>query len=229
MAELNEEMFKNGYNPRSFTINDHMKKGEKVLWHQKPKAKSYVASQVAGLTPFAIIWLLIDSIFIVSFFAFGNGGIPLYVYIILIGFFAIHLMPVWLWIGSIVRAFKAVKYIEYYITNLRVLKADTTYAMEIAEEINIADITDVELKKTWFDKLSMVGDVDIVAGETTIKLYDIREPEKIHAIFYNIKSKYKNLASIPVYRFCEYCGRELVDKEFKCASCGALYTTRDVE
>ena len=227
MSELNEEMFKKAYKASSLTIKDHLQKNEKILWHQKPKAKSYIASQVAGLTPFAIIWLLFDSIAIFSVIAFGD--FPTYVYFILVVFFGVHLTPVWIWIAGIVKAYREVKNTEYYITNLRVIKVDLSYSVQISEFVNISEITDVDLTKSWFDKISKVGDIKILAGEDTLKLYDIREPEKIYTIFSRIKEKYKNLSGLPDYKFCEYCGRELGEDENNCQSCGAAYNNKGVK
>lgn len=55
------------------------------------------------MLPFAIIWLMFDSIFIIGFITSGSF-IEMLWYII--PFFALHLMPVWIWLSNVLTAKK---------------------------------------------------------------------------------------------------------------------------
>ena len=223
MNELNEQMFQENYYTRT-TINDYLKKGERILWHEKPKAKSYVFSQVAALTPIALIWLIIDGSIIGSVFAFQN--LPGFALIFIVGFFALHLMPVWIWLASFFKSYNQIKDTEYYITNNRVIITNFPQSRDI-KEINISNIKDVTLSKKGIDKLVRVGDIAII-GEvgTAITLYDITEPEKIYGIFEKVKSSYSNLEGLPASKICEYCGNTINKELNKCEGCGALFNEK---
>ena len=41
--------------------------GEQVLWSGKPKKSAFLINNVLTMLPFALIWLLFDSIFIIAF------------------------------------------------------------------------------------------------------------------------------------------------------------------
>lgn len=220
MTELNAEMFNKEFNYKNLSVNDYLAKGEKILWHQKPKAKSYVVSNVLSLTPFALIWLLFDSCFIVGITL--AGSIPFFAIIILVVFFILHLTPVWIWIGGMVKAYKEIKNTEYYITNKRIIVTNFPNKIEI-KEMNISEIKHVNLKKTGIDKMVKVGDVEILSEDKSIILYDIKEPEKIYTIFDKIKNKFENLGNLPICKICEYCSSKIKDDENKCSSCGATY------
>ena len=224
MAELNEQMFRDDYK-ENVTINDYLSKGERILWHEKPKAKAYVFSQVSALTPVALIWLFFDgSIIGAILFTDAIMDAPFPMLLFLIGFFALHLTPVWIWLGSFFKSYSDIKNTEYYITNKRVIVTNFPKSHEI-QEVNISDIQDVSLSKKGIDKLVRVGDIEIISKSgSLVNLHDIREPEKIYNIFEKIKSNYANLKGLPSYKICEYCGNTINEKSKKCESCGAQYT-----
>ena len=92
--------------------------GEAILWRGKPKRSAFIATKSLTLMPIAIIWLILDMNFIIAAF---SGGEMLF---FLIPFFALHLMPVWIWLGSMLTAGKRWKNTNYYVdlrnANLRI-------------------------------------------------------------------------------------------------------------
>nr|MBE6544590.1 hypothetical protein [Oscillospiraceae bacterium] len=62
--------------------------GEKTIWRGKPKRSAFVATKSLTMLPIAIIWLIIDSQFILT--SFEDGEFLWFI----IPFFALHLMPV---------------------------------------------------------------------------------------------------------------------------------------
>ena len=89
--------------------------GETVLWRGKPKKSAFIAGRSLTMLPIAVIWLIIDMGFIANAF---SGGEMLF---FLIPFFALHLMPVWIWLGSTLTAGKRWKNTMYYVTNRRII------------------------------------------------------------------------------------------------------------
>lgn len=88
--------------------------GEAILWRGKPKKSAFIAAKSLTLMPIAIVWLCIDSTVIISAF---NGQAPWFI----IPFMLLHLMPVWLWLGSMLTAGRRWKNTNYYVTNRRVI------------------------------------------------------------------------------------------------------------
>ena len=103
MREIDERFFvnENKGKKNKVKIEDVLLPGEKILWRGKPKKLSYVLYKCIKLIPIAIIWGAIDFGVLFTIFKDGAGqGIVFF----LVPFFAIHLLPVWLCIGSIVKA-----------------------------------------------------------------------------------------------------------------------------
>lgn len=48
-------------------IDDLLEKEEKILWRGKPKKNAFIINKARTMFPFAIIWLLVDSIVIYAF------------------------------------------------------------------------------------------------------------------------------------------------------------------
>jgi len=226
MAEITREMFNINDDNQNRTINDYLIKGEKILWHEKPNAKSFVWSKVSGIAPFALIWLIIDMSIIFSILFISNN-LPVAVCIFLIIFFLIHLAPVWVCINMIVKSRTEAKCTEYFITNKRVIVSLLPRSLQI-KEINIKDINSVSLSQKLLDGLLKVGDITIsTENKKTITLFDIKQPEKIYTIFQKVKNNFKNLKDLPEVIVCEYCGTTLSSGSKKCESCGAVYNEND--
>ena len=80
--------------------------GEEELWSGKPKKSAFMFNQIMTMAPIAIIWLAFDSTFLGLMLSDGDflGEAGFGMLIFLIGFFALHLMPVWIWLGNIITA-----------------------------------------------------------------------------------------------------------------------------
>lgn len=85
--------------------------GEYILWKGKPKKSAYIADKALSLMPIAIIWIIFDFNFLRM--AGGNG--------MLLIFLAVHMFPVWLWIGSAVTSVIQWRNEDYFLTNKRVI------------------------------------------------------------------------------------------------------------
>lgn len=152
--KLFDNKYNNFYNV-TYDLEKILEPGERIIWEGIPKKNAYCINSIAALTPFALIWLLFDSIFIIPAIL---GGVDIFLAMILIAFFSIHLMPVWVWIGQMITANKKWKNVKYALTDRRVLIQDKTMGFV---EIYYKDIRKVDFYNFGLDKFFGVGDVHI--------------------------------------------------------------------
>ena len=220
MKEINENFFKSEINNRQIT--DLLMKDEKILWKGTPKKLAYVLSKSIGMIPFALIWLFIDmSIIITLITSTNNSGLP---FLIIIPFFALHLLPVWICIAQIIKACKEMKHIEYVITNKRIFEVFGQKNKYIRSQLNISDIKNSNLKINGIDRFLKVGDIYISGKNSkTFVLFDIPNSEFISTKINELADKTNSTPS-QFYSHsyeCEHCGTYYDKRKNKCPSCGA--------
>ena len=140
--EINENFFKT---PENNTVESFLNEDERILWRGRAKKSAYILGKSLSMAPFALIWLIFDSIFI--FLMFFVADVPPSAYFFIIPFFAVHLMPVW-------------RTIEYVITNKRIIEFRGEPKF-IYTSINFERIVDVSLRVNFIDKILGVGDITI--------------------------------------------------------------------
>ncbi len=158
------------------SVEDVLYDGEKVLWKGKPNAKSYVLAAMMRMLPIAIIWLIFDGAFIIGIsIGISQESIPLGILGFIIPFFLLHLMPVWMWIGNTVRAFREVKNLEYAITDKRIIIRSGVIGIDF-KFINYTEIDSVNVKVGFIDKIFKVGDIYINSSVNSGVLWDVSNP-----------------------------------------------------
>lgn len=222
MKELNDNYFdKNQSVQKEIQFEDLLKKGEKILWKGRPKKFSYALSSSIKFFPFALIWALIDFGFI---FAIINSGVTnKFLIMFLIPFFALHLFPVWLFIGMFIKGFKDLKGVKYIITNRRVVVFRNYNQFEL-KEIEIENLSQVKLTRGVIDKMLKVGDIEIQSDiSEVLKFSDVFDSEfltkKLNEIILN-----KSSIGVDIYKehfVCEHCGSYCDINLSKCPNCGA--------
>lgn len=160
--------------------------GEKELWSGKPKKKAFILNQILGMAPIAIIWLLFDGGFITMFFS-GMGeesneiGNMLF---FLVPFFALHLMPVWIWLSQVFTANKKWQNTKYYVTDKRIIIQNGLFA-ENYQSIYYKDIRNVNLHVGIIDKMLGVGDIRFDLG---YNFHSNKNSMNINAAFLDIEN-----------------------------------------
>lgn len=146
-------------------FDDMIGRNEKVLWKGKPDFKCFILESIFNpMLPFAIVWALFDSMFIVAFFAgFHHGqGMPKelvnYSVVPLIGFFALHLMPVWIYLGGVIFSFLRYQHTEFAITDRGVYCSGGIFAQTF-ENKPFAELSHVNIHRGIIDQMLGVGDV----------------------------------------------------------------------
>ena len=187
----------------NFFVDDNSQKGnfgikemldgsqdERILWEGKPDKRSFVLGRVLQMMPFALIWLLFDGFVIGMIIAFATG-LPWFIYLFFVVFFALHLTPVWIWIANVVSAFRRLKNTEYAFTDKRIIIKTGFFAK--FDSVYYSDVASVNLHIGFIDRICKVGDVVIrtTAGDT-YQVEDIKNPyfiiERLQKITMDIKT-----------------------------------------
>lgn len=126
--------------------------GETIFWSGKPKKKAFVAAQSLTMLPIAILWICFDSVGIAAIF--GSGGFQL----MMLAFFAFHLMPVWIWLGSVLTAPRRWNNTNYYVTNRRIIIQGGFFSSN-EKSLFFKDIRSVQNKVGLFDKVFGTGTI----------------------------------------------------------------------
>ncbi len=131
--------------------------GESVLWRGKPKRSAFIATKSLTMLPIALIWLLLDMNFIGV--AFSGGEMLGF----LIPFFALHLMPVWIWLANALTAGRRWKNTNYYVTNRRIIIQGGFLAVN-ETSLFYKDLRNAQLRIGLLDKLFSTGDIVFDTG-----------------------------------------------------------------
>ena len=155
------------YGENYVNISAVLTAGESVIWSGKPKKGAFIINRIMTMAPFAILWLCIDGALIFNLLSDGFGGMGS-MGIFMIGFFALHLMPVWIWLGNILSAKKVWDNTEYVLTNKRVIIQSGFVGMDY-QSVFYSDINNVQLRVGLVDKILGVGDIylDTTQGKKT--------------------------------------------------------------
>lgn len=178
---INENYFDDKNRQYYCDIGEMLSKDEEIQWEGKPKRFAYTCSLAGPLFVFALIWLCFDGFFIYMLASSGAWeGMEFFMRLGLVGFFAIHLMPVWITISKIVRSIIERRNVRYVLTNKRILIR--TGIIPDIKIIDYKDVTSVTCKVGAIDKMLGVGDIYIShvghAGHKIV-LFDISDPRKV--------------------------------------------------
>ena len=140
------EDFESGY------AHPALSAGETILWQGKPKRGAFIATKSLTMLPIAVIWLIWDLNFIGA--AFSGGEMLGF----MIPFFALHMMPVWIWLGNVLTAGRRWKNTNYYVTNRRIIIQGGFLAVN-ETSVFYKDLRNAQLRIGLLDKVFGTGDV----------------------------------------------------------------------
>lgn len=153
---------------------------EIILWRGKPQRKGFVATRSLSLLPIALIWLVLDLSILMP--ALGQGEMLGF----LIPFFALHMMPVWIWLGNVFTAGKRWKNTAYYATNRRLI-IQTGYLAVNETSVFYKDIRNTQVRIGLLDKMFGTGDILIDDGyyrsknrTPTHMFEDLENPQQVY-------------------------------------------------
>lgn len=132
---------------------------EKIMWEGKPNKKCFIFESIFNpLMPFALIWAIIDFgiIGFASFGELGNGESNILLF--LIPFFALHLMPVWIYLGGILMTRKRYNNTYYIVTDRSIYMSSGVFTKKVQTK-PFAEMSHINLHRGIFDQMFNVGDI----------------------------------------------------------------------
>lgn len=132
---------------------------ERIIWEGKPNKKCFIFEAIFNpLLPFAVIWGALD--FSIIGFGFkdmiSDGGASMALFMIF--FFALHLMPVWIYLGGALLSFLRYKNCYYIVTDRAVYVSGGIITRSVNTK-PFAEMNSVNLHRGVFDRMFNVGDI----------------------------------------------------------------------
>ena len=158
-------------------LNSMIADNENILWYGKPNKKCFLLEAIFNpLLPFALLWGLIDFSFIGMFLAKGQQGNqpPL---LMIIPFFALHLMPVWIYLAGVFLSFKNHKNTCFVVTEKGIYSSGGFFSCYFKHKA-YTEIADISVRQGFFDRRLNVGDV-VIADRNRIVDPDINDLQKL--------------------------------------------------
>ena len=132
---------------------------ERIKWEGKPNKKCFIFESIFNpMLPFAILWGVID-FSIIGFGFFGERTREMsHMLPFLIGFFAIHLMPVWIYLSGVLLARRRYKNTNYIVTDRAIYTSQGVFSKKVQSK-PFAEMSHIDLNRGFFDQRFGVGDV----------------------------------------------------------------------
>lgn len=141
---------------------------ENILWRGKPNKKCFILECIFNpMLIFALIWGGIDLGFIgASVWASSQEGAGSMLWFI-IPFFALHMMPVWIYLGGIITCVLKYKHVEYIVTDKGIYISGGLFTFNY-EMKPFTDLSHINIHRGIFDQMLGVGDVIMECGHTAV-------------------------------------------------------------
>ena len=146
-------------------------KDEKILWKGKPNKRCFILEGIFNpMLPFALIWFLVDSLFIASFIGgAATSGAPAVFSILPLIFFLFHLMPVWIYLGGVIFVFRRYQHTEYIVTDKGVYISGGLFSYTCNMK-PFTELARVNIHRGIIDQIIGVGDV-VLTSNNVADLY----------------------------------------------------------
>ena len=131
-------------------------KGEKILYAGKPDKKCFIFESIFNpLLPFAVLWGLFDMFFIGAAFSSDKADEAAF---FIIPFMALHMMPVWLYMGGALLSVRRYRNTAYIVTDKGIYASGGIFARTYKSK-PFAELSHVDLHRGIFDQWFGVGDI----------------------------------------------------------------------
>lgn len=150
---------------------------EEVLYAGKPNKKCYLFESIFNpMLPFAVLWAVIDFGIIGSSNLFDlPGNMSLFI----LGFMALHLMPVWIYLAGVLFSFRKYRNTAYIVTDRAIYISSGILSHTILTK-PFAEMSHIDLHRGIFDQIFGVG--DIIATSNQLLPNGKNTPIKISSI-----------------------------------------------
>lgn len=144
-----------------YKVSDDLKSmmnNERIVWSGRPKKSCFVLECIFNpMLIFAFIWFMFDFMFISQIFSSDLSELDSSVWMF-VGFFALHLMPVWIYLGGVIFSFRKLKNTEYAITDRGIYVTSGCFAKQYNFK-PFTDLSHVYIHRGVLDQMLGVGDV----------------------------------------------------------------------
>lgn len=168
------------------SLKDLINPGETLLWTGKPHKWSFILRPLLAMLPFVLLWCVFD--FTIIGFIVSSGELG-EIWWFVVPFFAIHLMPLWSFIGQCITRNLEYKNVEYGITDTRVICRGGALGIDI-NSIDFSEIDGVKLNVGALEKLFFHCGSVIVHGD------NLKDPQIIFVGIKDYINVYKRLQSL---------------------------------
>lgn len=190
MAKLDKDYFQIEEGMKQNEIKDILSDDEEVLVNLKPNRKVYLLESIFKGLPVVLIWLAADTFAITMIASTGTMYEP-WLIAFFIFFFALHLIPVWIYIYSIIKVIVSYKNLEYVFTDKRIIVRSGLIGIDF-KYVYYYEINSVTVNVGLFDRMFKVGDIIIKSNNQVVKVNDISYPykysDKIQEIVRDLKA-----------------------------------------
>lgn len=136
---------------------------ENILWRGKPNKKCFILESIFNpMLPIAIVWCIFDLSVIGMSFGIGDG-----IELFILAFMAIHMMPVWIYIGGVIMSCRKYRNTAYIITDKGIYISSGMFSKQF-EMKPFTDLSHINIHRGIFDQFLGVGDVVTVCGHGSI-------------------------------------------------------------
>ena len=192
MANIDSNYFKVEEDPiKQNKVEDILSEGENILVRLKPNRKVYILEAIFKSLPIALLWAGIDTAIILAMASSGAFSSMGFMSIFIIIFFALHLLPVWLYVFNVIKKVGEYKNVEYVFTDQRIIIRSGLIGVDF-KVFYYTSISSVTVKVGLFDRMFHVGDLFLKTDNQTGVIEDIDHPyqysSKIEKIILDIKT-----------------------------------------
>lgn len=164
-------------------VDAYLEPMEYVFWKGRGNKLAYIINNSMAMAPFAIIWLFFDAGFIATMiggFSMNGEGVPSEVLMFIVPFFAVHLLPVWIWIGGMLKSAKKWKESVYAITDKQIIVKNAATGMCI-DRYKYDSIVTVKIHRGFWDKILGTSDLQFyLVNGTHVDILDIKNVDAIY-------------------------------------------------
>ena len=147
-------------------LRNEVRPTETVVYEIKPSKMCFLIESIFNIMlPFCIIWALVDGFLIsniISDFIGDNQSNYAWISILpLLVFFSIHLMPVWMYLGGIIKAVFKLSRSAYIVSDHAIYLNKSAKKKQGRKRIPFCDIKKAEVTRGIFDHIAGKGDIEL--------------------------------------------------------------------
>lgn len=146
---------------------------ERIMWRGKPDKKCFILESIFNpLLPFALVWCVFDLVVLgISFSDADIDPTDVSVLVYIAVFVALHMMPVWIYIGGVIMSSRKYRNTAYIITDRGIYISSGLFSKRF-EMKPFTDLSHINVRRGIFDQFLDVGDVVTICSHDSYSSAD---------------------------------------------------------